>query len=157
MKMQQIYTRIDERLIHGQVSLRWKQVYGITRYIVVDDLCAKDSFRQKIMCTSDKTPTDFLSVQEAVIQIPKYGKDTLLVIAPSPFEILELVKKGVKIPSCNIGNMHMSVDRVQIGTSVAISLKEKQAFQEMMKAGVQLEMRPYPESESECLEILLEE
>ena len=153
--MKPIYTRIDERLIHGQVSLRWKQAYGITRYVVVDDLCAKDLFRQRIMRTSDDTPTDFLSVQEAIVQIPKYQGEVVLVIAPSPFEILELVQNGVFFSSCNIGNMHMSTQRVQIGTSVAISPKEKQAFQKLIKAGIQLEMRPYPESESESLEILL--
>ena len=73
-----IYARIDERLIHGQVSLRWKQAYDVTRYIVVDDSSAQDIFRQKLLTANDDTPTDFVTVDQAVQIIPEYKEDVLL-------------------------------------------------------------------------------
>ena len=152
-----IYARIDERLIHGQVSLRWKQAYDVTRYIVVDDSSAQDTFRQKLLTANDDTPTDFVTVDQAVQIIPEYKEDVLLIIAARPQEILELVNQGVEIPLCNIGNMHMDVDRVQIGTSVAVDASEKQALIQLHEKGVQLEMRPYPHSEPESLDALWEE
>ena len=34
-------TRIDFRLIHGQVMTRWVKKYGITNIVVIDDKSAK--------------------------------------------------------------------------------------------------------------------
>lgn len=151
-----IYARIDERLIHGQVSLRWKQAYQITRYIVVDDSCFQDTFRQKLLTANDQTPAVFVSMSDAKQSIEQFEDDTLLLIVPSPREIFELVNQGVHIDLCNIGNMRMDENRVQIGTSVAISPEEKEILQQLLKKGIALEMRPYPESEVESLEMLEE-
>ncbi len=47
-----VWTRIDDRLIHGQVMTQWIQNASATEVVIVDDAVAKDSFLQMIMKSS---------------------------------------------------------------------------------------------------------
>ena len=42
-------TRIDNRLIHGQVATQWCGVVGANLLLVANDAVAKDEFRQSLM------------------------------------------------------------------------------------------------------------
>ena len=42
-------TRIDNRLVHGQVGLTWGSTLNIDTIVVVDNLTAASSFAQKLM------------------------------------------------------------------------------------------------------------
>ena len=42
-------TRIDNRLIHGQVATQWCGVVGANLLLVANDAVAKDEFRQGLM------------------------------------------------------------------------------------------------------------
>ena len=42
-------TRIDNRLIHGQVATQWTGVIGANLLLVANDAVANDQFRQGLM------------------------------------------------------------------------------------------------------------
>ena len=42
-------TRIDNRLVHGQVGLTWGSTLNIDTIVVVDNLTAASSFAQKLI------------------------------------------------------------------------------------------------------------
>lgn len=44
-----LLTRIDNRLVHGQVGVTWTSTLGANLLIVVDDDVAKDEIQQKLM------------------------------------------------------------------------------------------------------------
>lgn len=44
-----VFTRIDDRLIHGQVMTAWIQYTQATEVVIVDNQVAKDSFSIMIM------------------------------------------------------------------------------------------------------------
>ena len=44
-----LLTRIDNRLIHGQVAAQWSGVLGANLLLVANDAVAKDEFRQGLM------------------------------------------------------------------------------------------------------------
>ncbi len=44
-----LLTRIDNRLIHGQVATQWSGVLGANLLLVANDAVAKDEFRQGLM------------------------------------------------------------------------------------------------------------
>ena len=44
-----VLTRIDERLIHGQVATQWSGVVGANLLLVANDKVATDTFRQGLM------------------------------------------------------------------------------------------------------------
>ena len=47
-----VWTRIDDRLIHGQVMTQWIQHADANEVVIIDDGVAKDAFIQMIMKSS---------------------------------------------------------------------------------------------------------
>ena len=45
-----VWTRIDDRLVHGQVMTMWIQFTEAQEILIVDDTVAKDSFLQIPSC-----------------------------------------------------------------------------------------------------------
>ena len=74
-----VFTRVDNRLVHGQVGNVWVTASGANLILVVDDETCNDELSQKIF-----------------------------IVAKTPQVIEQLVDGGVPIKHCNIGNMHKS-------------------------------------------------
>ena len=53
-----LLSRIDERLIHGQVMTRWITGLYITRIILIDDAIAKDDFMVDVLLLSAPVGVD---------------------------------------------------------------------------------------------------
>ena len=105
-----VFTRVDNRLVHGQVGNVWVTASGAKLLIVVDDEVTGDPLQQSLM----KMPADsvgiqirFFSVQKTIDIIGKASpSQRIFIVAKNPFVIERLVKNGVPIKACNIGNMH---------------------------------------------------
>ena len=142
-----IFTRIDDRLIHGQVVTQWlKQYKNVTHILVVDDKTAKDPFMQTMftyLIPSGLTIENH-TIDEAV-EIFKNGlpKPTMM-IAKLPDTIKELREKGVPIDYFNIGGMGMSGDRKKFFQNISMSQHEKDIIKEMIDDGVKVEIQIIP-------------
>ena len=72
-----LLTRIDNRLIHGQVATQWSGVLGANLLLVANDAVAKDEFRQGLMnmAAPAYAQTRYFSIQKTIDII---GKRALL-------------------------------------------------------------------------------
>ena len=52
--MEIVNTRIDERMIHGQVAAIWTNLLNATRILVIDDQAAQDFIRPQQMRLPDE-------------------------------------------------------------------------------------------------------
>lgn len=50
-----LLTRIDNRLVHGQVGVTWTSTIGANLLVVVDDDVAQDEIQQKLMGITAET------------------------------------------------------------------------------------------------------
>lgn len=58
-----LLTRIDNRLVHGQVGVTWTSTIGANLLVVVDDVVANDDIQQKLMVLPRKpTALAFVSL-----------------------------------------------------------------------------------------------
>lgn len=140
--------RIDDRLVHGQVVVGWLPFLGVDEIVVVSEAAAKDDTQQTLMqlalpesvtlrCLGIKEAVAYLGSQEAA------GK-RMLVLAPGPFEVLGMLDRGVKISQVNVGGLHYTAGRVQLGKAIFLSELDKEALREIGRRGVRLEGRAIP-------------
>ena len=118
-----LLTRIDNRLIHGQVATQWNSTLGANLILVANDDVAGNKMRQNLMNMAAPTgvATRFFSLQKTIDVIHKASpKQHIFLVAENPSDVLTLVKGGVPIRKVNIGNMHMSEGKRQVATSVAV-------------------------------------
>ncbi|UVK78930.1 MAG: mannose-specific PTS enzyme IIAB component [Sodalis sp. Ffu] len=137
--------RIDDRLIHGQVSTRWTKETNVKRIIVVNDEVAIDTVR-KTLLTQASPPgvtAHVVDVAKAirVYNNPKYVKDRVMLLFTNPTDVVRLVEGGVVITSVNIGGMAFRQGKIQVNNAVSVDEKDIEAFKKLNELGIELEVR----------------
>lgn len=152
--------RIDDRLIHGQVVTRWAKEYNINRIIVINDDIAKDIIRKNLLTqvTPPGITAHVINIQKAirVYHNPKYAKDKVIMLFTNPTDVLRLIKGGVSLQTINIGGMAFSQGKKQIHNVISVSETDIEAFKELNKLGIDLEIRKVPSDSSLKLIKLIE-
>ena len=154
-----LLTRIDNRLIHGQVATQWNSTLGANLILVANDDVAGNKMRQNLMNMAAPTgvATRFFSLQKTIDVIHKASpKQHIFLVAENPSDVLTLVKGGVPIRKVNIGNMHMSEGKRQVATSVAVDDADVAAFKELQDLGVEIEIRRVPSTPAEDINKLFQ-
>jgi len=142
--------RIDDRLIHGQVVESWIPLLKVNTVYVVSDAATADATQRSLMALAipEGVELDILSVSEAVRVLSNgTGARRVLVLAPSPKEVLALLEGNVRFSQVNVGGLHYSAGRVQLGKVVYISDEDRKALKAILRRGVTLEGRGVPSDE----------
>lgn len=152
-----LLTRIDNRLIHGQVATMWTGVIGANLLLVANDAVATDEFRQGLMnmAAPAYAQTRYFSIEKTCQIIGKASDaQKIFIICETPQDVLRLVEGGVPIKKCNIGNMHMADGKRQVATTVAVDDADVAAFKKLQELGVELEIKRVPDTAAEDVEKL---
>ncbi|PRX40597.1 PTS system N-acetylgalactosamine-specific EIIB component (Man family) [Planifilum fimeticola] len=141
-----LLTRIDNRLIHGQVAVTWSNHVGANLIVVANDEVANDPLQQSLMDMAvPGMETRYFTIRETIDKIGLASEEQkIALIVKTPQDVLELVKGGVPIRKVNVGNMHYSEGKEQLTSTVAVDEEDKKAFRELHRLGVQLEIRRVP-------------
>ena len=152
-----VLTRIDNRLIHGQVATQWSSSIGANLLLVANDDVASNTFRQGLMdmAAPSYAATRYWSIEKTIATIHKASDaQKIFLICETPQDVLKLVEGGVPVKKLNIGNMHMSEGKIQVAGSVAVDASDVEAFKKLRELGVELEIRKVPSVGSESVEKL---
>lgn len=140
--------RIDDRLVHGQVVQAWIPFLRAEAVVVVSEAVAADETQKALMLLALPEGVGFeaLGVEEAVrhralsVAYPK----RVLLLAPGPQEVLALLERGARFESVNVGGLHYSAGKVQLGKAIFLGEDDRRALAEIHRRGVRLEGRALP-------------
>lgn len=139
MKNNILLTRIDNRLIHGQIVGEWAGTIGANLLVVVDDDVANNEMEKSIMqIAADALGVGvrFFTVAKTIEVISKASSNQkILLICRIPKTVRRLIDGGVIIDKVNIGNMHPDPDEIQLGLKVYVN-KDELADLEYIKSKV---------------------
>ncbi len=101
--------RLDERLIHGQIAIKWSRHTGVDRIIVANDAAAENSVIQKslMMAAPATCKTAIISVSKAIdmMKNPKAVDHKILILVNNPDDLLRVLTSIDEKPeTVNIGN-----------------------------------------------------
>lgn len=120
-----IATRIDGRLIHGQVANLWITTkLNIGRIMVIDDAVAQNDIEKrglKLGCHPG-VKLSILPIDKAANNIKegKYDTRLLLIVARRPENFLRLVEYGVSLPEHNVGIMSQTPETRSVTRSINV-------------------------------------
>ncbi|HPW52926.1 MAG TPA: PTS N-acetylgalactosamine transporter subunit IIB [Erysipelotrichaceae bacterium] len=147
-----LLTRIDNRLIHGQVATQWNSSLGANLILVANDDSASNTLRQSLMdmAAPAGVATRYWTIEKTIANIHR-ASDTqrIFIVCENPIDVLKMVEGGVPIKKVNIGNMHMAEGKRQVATTVAVDDKDVAAFARLQELGVELDIRKVPNEASE--------
>lgn len=100
--------RLDERMIHGQIAIKWSRHLSVNRIIVADDVAASSEIMQKslMMAAPATCKTAIVTVERAIALCndPRSESLNILVIVSTPESLLRVAKEIKGVPAINIGN-----------------------------------------------------
>lgn len=152
-----VLTRIDDRLIHGQVATAWSKITKATKIIVVDDAVAQDPFMEMVLKSAapSSIKVEIYGVNDAINALNKDDDgERVIVLVKTPMPILSLVKAGVGIKELNLGGMGAKQGRKQFYKNISVSEEEKDAFKELMALGVNVYVQIVPDAKQISLDKL---
>lgn len=134
-----VWTRIDDRLVHGQVMTQWVQYTKANEVLIVDDAVAEDSFLQMVMKAS--MPSSIaLKVQnekQAVNYLTETSKDEkIILLVKTPTTLDRLTDAGVELLTVNVGGIGSKAGRKKLYKNIAASEEERQAFRNLLQKGI---------------------
>lgn len=119
-----VLTRIDNRLIHGQIIGQWTTTIGANLILVADDLVVNQDLERNLMQMAVEAmglQVRFFTVAKTIEIIHKATPNQhIFIICRTPNEVVRLIKGGVPISKVNIGNMHVSQGKRSIGKKVYV-------------------------------------
>lgn len=152
-----VLTRIDNRLIHGQVATQWTNVIGANLILVANDDVANNKMRQSLMdmAAPNGVATRYFTIEKTINVIGKAAdRQKIFIVCENPQDVLKLVEGGVPITKVNIGNMHHSEGKRQVATVVSVDDADVEAFKKLREHGVELEIRKVPQESAENVDKL---
>lgn len=136
-------TRIDDRLIHGQVATQWVKEVQANQIYIVDDETASDEFAAMICKGLAPLHTKVFVLSECEAAEVLKGIDEnvnvrALIIVKEPGAILTMLNDGLKLKRIIVGGMGRRADRKTFFRSISVSEKEIEQFTEIIEKGVDL-------------------
>lgn len=134
-----VLSRIDERLIHGQVGVQWVGFAGANLVLVANDEVAEDPLQQNLMemVLTEGIAVRFWPLQKVIDNIHKAAdRQKILLVCKTPADFLTLVKGGVPVERINVGNIHYTEGKRQIAKTVSVDEADIAAFRGLNEAGV---------------------
>lgn len=135
-------TRIDDRLIHGQVCSYWIPQYGVDRIVIVDDDIAKDEMRKTALrfgCPGECKLSFFDAEKAASKFLANIDRGiNVMILCNRPQPILQMAREGFKVPYVTVGNMSTKPDAKQVRKTVFVSPEEWEDFRGLVVQGIPL-------------------
>jgi len=139
--------RIDDRLIHGQVTTAWLRVYDANIIIIANERVANSPVYKSIFSVATVPGKEIvlLSPEDAADRIKNSeNKDTFFVITPSPIDVVKLIKYGIEVKKINIGGLQGRPNTRKLAKVVYATPEEEKAFIELKNLKVEMEVQMVP-------------
>ncbi len=137
--------RIDERLIHGQVTMGWSRTVSANLILAVNDLVAKDPLQKKVMMMAAPVgvTVEIYALDEVVEKIHAncWPNATILMLLRNPIDMVRLMEKGIRVPKVNIGGVRSPGATIKLTKEVVATPEELAAWKQLDQEGVRLEVQ----------------
>lgn len=144
-----VLTRIDDRLIHGQVMTAWVKKTRANQILIVDEEVAKDDFMSEILKMSALSGIDILvkGLMDAATFLKEQESENkrLIILVKAPVTIEELVENGITIDKLVVGGMGAKANRRVLYKNISASDEERTTFKKLIDQGIPVVIHIIPD------------
>ena len=154
-----IHSRIDFRLIHGQVMTQWIKRLDINRIVTVDDgVAAEDFLKEVFMMAAPKgVRVEIVSTEDAAKMQQEGGleKDRCLMLFKTVPGLDKALKCGLKLAEVQVGGLGGGPGRRAVHNAITLDEKDAQTLKEIQDSGVRIYFQTTPDYAAEELDEVL--
>ncbi|WP_418742268.1 PTS sugar transporter subunit IIB [Enorma massiliensis] len=146
-------TRVDHRLLHGQVAFTWIRQVGADCILIANDAVAKDELRMSVLRMAKPQGVKLVmkSMDDSIKALTSGVTDkyNLFIITESIEDAWRLCKAVPAIRELNIGGVKVEDGKRQISEAVFVSDEECARIRELDAAGVHVFVQMTPSERSD--------
>lgn len=146
--MSVVLARIDDRLIHGQVSVGWAGHLHPRWLLVLDDEAAGDAWEGELICTAcpEAARARVMSIEAGAraLQAGEFDAEPTLVLVRSTASARRLAEAGWRPGEFNVGGLHHHPGSRSILPYVYLDDSEVQDLKALAALGVTLVAQDLP-------------
>ncbi len=152
-----ILARIDDRLIHGQITIGWLKKINVDTVVIVDEELRKNSFLSDM--TKNAAPDNYkikiLTEKEFIDYYDGQESEDLLVLSKRP-QIYESIQNKSRIfKEINIGNIGSKEKSKKIYKSIYMNEEEKKSIKNLLEKDCSIYVQILPEDSKIKIEKLI--
>jgi len=143
--------RVDDRLMHGQVSVGWVPHLHATVVVVANDRVAADPMLSGIcQACSSGVRVEVLSVAEAARRAAgsDWAHDTVLVLFENLQDARRALDAGLTLARLNLGGLRHDAGRLCICDGVTLDNEDCDILRDFARRGVEVDVRLMPRDRS---------
>jgi len=140
--------RIDDRLIHGQVTVGWGRQVHPDLILLANDSIAADPWQSRVYASSvpPEIQVSIESLPNAAVTLtaPETLARRILLLTGTAADMHGLMELGVELESVNVGGLHHGAGKFEMLPFVFLDRSDWQALGELLRAGIDLVAQQVP-------------
>lgn len=153
-----VLTRIDDRLIHGQVMTKWLKETEAQNILIIDDATAKNDFMINVF--EQAIPEDVgigvFNKEDGVKFLSQPLEAPTLILVKVPETVEYLIDHGIDIKDVDLGGMGAKEGRTTLYQYISTSPEEDKCFKRLIDKGVNVYVQIVPQNEKEPIKTLID-
>jgi len=134
--------RVDNRLIHGQVTAFWVRSLSCNRAVIIDDGIPADKFLRKIliMAMPPSTKLSIYTSEEAAARWreDQFGPGKVMVIFKDIMGAKKALDAGLPFSALQIGGTAHTTGQKQVHGPIYLSEDEARTLDDLERGGIQI-------------------
>ncbi|BFK80822.1 PTS sugar transporter subunit IIB [Clostridium baratii] len=151
--------RVDHRLLHGQVAFSWTQFLGVDCILIANDSLMNDELRKTTIKLAKPQGVKVVmkNIEDSINAINSGVTDKykLFVVVESIEDANKLIKGTSKFKVLNLGGIKSREGTRNISKAINVTPKEEEMLKELIKLGVEVEIRQIPNDQKILAESVL--
>ncbi|QBD77775.1 PTS mannose/fructose/sorbose transporter subunit IIB [Ktedonosporobacter rubrisoli] len=144
-----VHMRIDNRLIHGQVTTTWVGNIGADYLVVTNDKVANDPVQKMLLPQAARgVPTKVLSIKDTLnfVKSAEAQKGKVMIVAKLPTDALTLLEDGLQPAEINVGNQAPvpGTKFKMVTHSIAVTAADAEVYRAIAAKGYTLTCKMMP-------------
>lgn len=148
-----VLSRIDSRLIHGQVIEAWLPHLGVKRVVVADDDAAVDPLAKAAYAMAIPDDVELVLAPVREIDFQELAADSVptLVLFREVKSAVAAREGGLPDGMLNVGNVHSGPGRVSVSRSVYLDSNDSIALALLAQTGMTVRVQAVPSETAQSL------
>ncbi len=146
----EVFIRIDDRLLHGQVVVSWIPYLKANEVVIADDEYANDEFMCELIKSS--APEGILvhvkTIDETAVFLNEEDKVNNILILLRSIEGVKILSERTNINNINIGGVGAKEGRNRYYNSIHLSDEELNILKDISKRNINVEIRMLPKDKA---------
>ncbi|WP_040213148.1 PTS system mannose/fructose/N-acetylgalactosamine-transporter subunit IIB [Clostridium polynesiense] len=141
--------RIDDRLIHGQIIVKWSKSVPVDRILIVDDKFAKDPFMVSLYKATAPKHLKFsmLSLSDTAEKWKAgfFKEENILLLTRTVDVMKGLIEADIPIDEVNVGGIASKASSVVVAGSISITKDDVEGLKAIEDRGKHVYFKMTPE------------